>query len=42
MVYCTIRMAEVSRINVVDKATGHQWEDGVITTLPTVSKVSVV
>lgn len=41
MGYCTIRKAEVSRINVVDKATGRQWDDGVITTLPTVSKEGV-
>ena len=29
VVYCTICKAEVSRTNVVDKATGHKWDDGV-------------
>ena len=41
VVYCTICKAEVSRTNVVDKATGHKWDDGVVTTQPTTSKEGV-
>lgn len=41
VVYCTICKAEVSRTNVVDKATGHKWDDGVVTTQPTTGKEGV-
>ena len=41
VVYCTICKSEVSRTNVVDKATGHKWDDGVVTTQPTTSKEGV-
>lgn len=41
VVYCTICKSEVSRTNVVDKATGHKWDDGVVTTRPTTGKEGV-
>lgn len=41
VVYCTICKSEVSRTNVVDKATGHKWDDGVVTTQPTTGKEGV-
>ena len=41
VVYCTICKSEVSRTNVVDKATGHKWDDGVVTTKPTTGKEGV-
>ena len=41
VVYCTICESEVSRTNVVDKATGHKWDDGVVTTQPTTGKEGV-
>ena len=41
VVYCTICKAEVSRTTVVDKATGHQWDAGVVTTQPTIGKEGV-
>ena len=41
VVYCTICKAEVSRTNVVEKATGHKWDDGVVTTQPTTGKEGV-
>ena len=40
-VYCTICKAEVSRKTVTDKALGHTWDNGVVTTLPTISKEGV-
>ena len=41
VVYCTICKSEVSRTNVVDKATGHKWDDGVVTAQPTTGKEGV-
>ena len=41
VVYCTICKAEVSRKTVTDKALGHTWDNGVVTTLPTISKEGV-
>lgn len=41
VVYCTICKSEVSRTNVVDKATSHKWDDGVVTTQPTTGKEGV-
>lgn len=41
VVYCTICKAEVSRKTVTDKALGHTWDTGVVTTLPTISKEGV-
>ena len=41
VVYCTICKAEASRTNVVDKAPGHKWDDGVVTTQPTTGKEGV-
>lgn len=41
VVYCTICKAEVSRKTVTDKALGHTWDNGVVTTLPTTSKEGV-
>lgn len=41
VVYCTICKSEVSRKTVTDKALGHTWDDGVVTTLPTISKEGV-
>ena len=39
--YCSVCKEEVSRTNVVDKATGHKWDDGVVTTQPTTGKEGV-
>ena len=41
VVYCSVCKEEVSRTNVVDKATGHKWDDGVVTTQPTTGKEGV-
>lgn len=41
VVYCTICKAEVSRKTVTDKALGHTWDNGVVTTQPTTSKEGV-
>ena len=41
VVYCTICKSEVSRKTVTDKALGHTWDNGVVTTLPTISKEGV-
>ena len=41
VVYCTICKAEVSRNTVTDKALGHTWDNGVVTTLPTIGKEGV-
>ena len=41
VVYCTICKSEVSRKTVTDKALGHTWDNGVVTTLPTTSKEGV-
>lgn len=41
VVYCTICKAEVSRKTVTDKALGHTWDNGVVTTQPTTGKEGV-
>lgn len=41
VVYCSVCKEEVSRTNVVDKATGHKWDAGVVTTQPTTGKEGV-
>ena len=41
VVYCSVCKEEVSRTNVVDKATGHKWDNGVVTTQPTTGKEGV-
>lgn len=41
VVYCTICKAEMSRSTVTDKAAGHQWDKGVVTTAPTSEKEGV-
>ena len=41
VVYCTICKAEMSRSTVTDKAAGHQWDKGVVTTVPTSEKEGV-
>lgn len=41
VVYCTICKSEVSRTNMVDKAAGHKWDDGDVTTQPTTGKEGV-
>lgn len=41
VVYCTVCKAEMSRSTVTDKATGHQWDKGVVTTVPTSEKEGV-
>ena len=42
VVYCTVCKAELSRTTVTDsKAAGHKWDDGVVTTQPTVSSEGV-
>ena len=41
VVYCTICKAEVSRTNVVDKAAGHKWNEGVVTTPSTTTAEGV-
>ncbi len=41
VVYCTVCKAEMSRSTVTDKAAGHQWDKGVVTTAPTSEKEGV-
>lgn len=41
VVYCTVCKAEMSRSTVPDKAAGHQWDKGVVTTVPTSEKEGV-
>ena len=41
VVYCTVCKAEMSRSTVTDKAAGHQWDKGVVTTVPTSEKEGV-
>ena len=41
VVYCTVCKAEMSRSTVTDKAAGHQWDKGVVTTAPTSEKKGV-
>lgn len=41
VVYCTVCKAEMSRSAVTDKAAGHQWDKGVVTTVPTSEKEGV-
>lgn len=41
VVYCSVCQAEVSRTNVVDKAAGHKWNEGVVTTPSTTTAEGV-
>ena len=41
VVYCTVCQAEVSRMTTTVAATGHAWDDGVITTEPGCSTMGV-
>ncbi len=41
VVYCTVCGAELSRVTVTDPKTGHDWDDGTVTTAPTCTETGI-